>query len=95
MPKPTFTPSLTLTFALFLFQEWTPDKKHKKGKKKVEQKAAMMERRSVYYFDICCGALTAQGCPSVIHKPDLDWPCYCLLLCIEPLLSSAALVTDV
>uniref|UniRef100_A0A671RC71 Protein kinase C and casein kinase substrate in neurons protein 2-like n=1 Tax=Sinocyclocheilus anshuiensis TaxID=1608454 RepID=A0A671RC71_9TELE len=44
VPKPTFTPSLTLSLALILFQEWTPDKKHKKGKKEVEQKAVVMER---------------------------------------------------
>jgi len=81
VPKPTFTPSLTLAFTLFLFQEWTPDKKHKKGKKEVEQKAVMMERRSVCYIDICCRALTAQGCPTVKrYKPDLNWPCYSLLL---------------
>lgn len=48
--------SLTPSLTLFLFQEWTPDKKHKKGKKEVEQKAVVMERRSVYYSDICCRA---------------------------------------
>lgn len=53
VPNPIFTPSLTPSLTLFLFQEWTPDKKHKKRKKEVEQKAVVMERRSVYYSDIC------------------------------------------
>ncbi len=38
VPKPTFTPSLTPSLALFLFQEWTPDKKHKRERRRWSRK---------------------------------------------------------